>query len=89
MNVIDAYTVSWLDFYIAGSSLSNQASIDLRNQALRAIQVANPNIRISYTLPGSSSGLTTESLNVLTSAVNYGVRVDGMFCHLYLSNTNL
>jgi hypothetical protein len=76
-NVVDGYNVRWLDFYIAGAALTNQASIDLRNQVLRAMQTSNPNLLISYTLPATSSGLTAAALNILTSAANYGVRVDG------------
>lgn len=66
--------------------MADQTSIDLRNQVLRAMQVSNPNLLISYTLPTSSSGLTAAALNILTSALNYGVRVDGnLIFHLYAS----
>ena len=76
-NVLDGYNVRWLDFFLAGAALTNQASIELRNQVLRAMQTSNPNLMISYTLPATSAGLTSAALDILTSAANYGVRVDG------------
>lgn len=81
-NVVDGYNVRWLDFFISGAALTDETSINLRNQVLRAMQVANPNLLISYTLPTASSGLTAAALNILTSALNYGVRVDGIFFNL-------
>ena len=77
-NVIDAYTINWVDFYLVGGLLSDKVSIDRRNEALRNVQVLNPNIRVSYSLPASASGLEASALYVIESALNYGVRVDGM-----------
>lgn len=76
-NVLDAYSVSWLDFDVEGGALGNRASIDRRNQAIRALQVAQPALRISYTLPVEPYGLTNDGVYLLESAVKYGVRVDG------------
>lgn len=75
-NVVDGYNIRWLDFYITGAALTDPTSINLRNQVLRAMQVSNPNLLISYTLPTIASGLTLSSLSILTSAINYGVRID-------------
>ena len=49
--VIDKYKVAVLDMDIEGKSLNDTASVDRRNIALAAIQAANPNIQVSYTLP--------------------------------------
>lgn len=78
-NVIDAYTVNWIDFFLDANSLADTAAINRRNQALRSMQLANPNIRVSYSLPVLPTGLTAASKYVLESCLNYGVRVDGIF----------
>ncbi|KAJ1339793.1 hypothetical protein BSLG_005581 [Batrachochytrium salamandrivorans] len=75
-NVIDSYSISWLDFNLQGASLLDQASIDVRNAALRGLQTAFPNLRITYTLPATPTGLSSDAMYVLTSAYNAGVRVD-------------
>ncbi|KAH9256475.1 hypothetical protein BASA81_005389 [Batrachochytrium salamandrivorans] len=75
-SVIDSYSISWLDFNLQGASLLDQASIDVRNVALRALQTAFPNLRITYTLPATPTGLSSDAMYVLTSAYNAGVRVD-------------
>ncbi|KAL5039655.1 hypothetical protein BDV3_002777 [Batrachochytrium dendrobatidis] len=75
-NIIDSYSISWLDFYLDGAALTNQASIDTRNAAIRGLQVAMPNLKITYTLPATASGLLDNAVYVLTSAYNAGVRVD-------------
>lgn len=77
-NVIDAYGATWIDFFLDAKGTANTAAIDLRNQVLRAMQVSNPNLRISYTLPVTPKGLDANAQYVLQSAVNAGVRVDGM-----------
>ena len=78
-NVLYGYSASWLDFYLSGNGLNNKTVVDLRNLALRTMQISDPNPRISYTLPGTPSGFSESALYVLQSAVNLGVRVDGNF----------
>ena len=75
-NVIDGYSVFWIDFYLDAASTSNRAVTDLRNQVLRTMQSLNPNIRLSYSLPVTPTGLEDNSLYVLQSAAKHGVRVD-------------
>ncbi|KAH6573639.1 hypothetical protein BASA62_002853 [Batrachochytrium salamandrivorans] len=75
-NVIDSYSISWLDFNLQGASLLNRTSIDVRNAALRGLQTVFPNLRITYTLPATPTGLSSDAMYVLTSAYNAGVRVD-------------
>ena len=74
--VVDAYSLTYLDFDIEGSALSNKPSVDRRNQALRSLQAAQPSLKISYTLPVTTNGLTSDGLYLLQSAINSGVRVD-------------
>jgi len=50
--------------------------IDRLNKAVRALQDANPNLKVSYTLPVLQSGLPQEELNVLSNAKSNGVRID-------------
>ncbi|KAH6600174.1 hypothetical protein BASA61_002355 [Batrachochytrium salamandrivorans] len=59
-----------------GASLLNRTSIDVRNAALRGLQTVFPNLRITYTLPATPTGLSSDAMYVLTSAYNAGVRVD-------------
>ncbi|KAJ3318513.1 hypothetical protein HDV06_000446 [Boothiomyces sp. JEL0866] len=72
-DVIDSYSVEWINFDI---SADTHDVIDYRNQVLRTMQVIDPNLRISYSLPVTPSGFTATSTYVLQSAINYGVRVD-------------
>lgn len=74
--VIDAYQATWIDFDIEGAAVADRPSVDRRNQAIAALQAANPNLRVAYTLPVLPSGLTSDGLYVLQSAKDHGVRVD-------------
>jgi hypothetical protein len=76
-NIIDQYSLSWLDFDIEGTALSNYAANDRRNAAIAGLQKNNPLLKISYTLPVETYGLLEEGLRILLSAKNAGVRVDG------------
>jgi hypothetical protein len=75
-SVVDQYKLTWLDFDIEGSALDNMAANDRRNQALSALQKANKNVKIAYTLPVVTSGLLSNSMNLLRSANRFGLRVD-------------
>ena len=77
--VVDRYHVYSLDFDVEGAALNNTASINLRNQAL-AMLVANEaalghQLTISYTLPVLPTGLLSNSLYLLNSAISYQVPV--------------
>ena len=74
--VINNYGVTHLDFDIEGSALDNTTANNRRNQALAALQTANPGLMISYTLPVTTSGLLSNSLNLLKNAVSNGVNVN-------------
>ncbi|KAH6569822.1 hypothetical protein BASA60_008018 [Batrachochytrium salamandrivorans] len=88
-NVIDSYSISWLDFNLQGASLLDQASIDVRNAALRGLQTVFPNLRITCTLPATPTGLSSDAMYVLTSAYNAGVRVDVVNVLAIPSNTGI
>lgn len=74
--VVDAYGLNYVDFDIEGSAVAEPASIALRSQALAKLQQTHPNLRISLTLPVLPEGLTSDGLNVVTSAKNAGVNLD-------------
>ncbi|MFJ8311511.1 MULTISPECIES: carbohydrate binding domain-containing protein [unclassified Streptomyces] len=78
--VITTYDMSRLDMDIEDNSLTNQAGIDRRNQAIKKVQdwaAANGrSVQFSYTLPTTTSGLASSGLSVLQSAVTYGAKVD-------------
>jgi len=75
-SVINQYKVTWIDLNIEGGMVFDTASVDRRNKAVKALQDANPNLKVSYTLPVLASGLPQEEINVLTNAKSNGVRID-------------
>jgi len=74
--VVDAYGLNYVDFDIEGAAVAEPASIALRSQALALLQASHPSLRISLTLPVLPTGLTSDGLNVVTSAKNAGVNLD-------------
>jgi len=74
-NVVNTYGVTRLDFDIEGSTLSDAASNNRRNQALAALQAQNPAVQIDYTLAVAPNGLPSAELGVLQNAKNNGVKV--------------
>lgn len=73
--VVDKYKAKILDFDVEHLAIEDPASIDRRNIALKALVAANPGLQVNYTLPATPQGLTKESMNVINSAVKYGVPV--------------
>jgi chitinase len=74
--VINQYQFQWIDLNIEGGMVSDTVSVDRRNKAIKALQDANPNLKVSYTLPVLQSGLPQGELNVLSNAKSNGVRID-------------
>ena len=74
--VISQFGLTWIDLDIEGASIANTANVDRRNQAIRGLQQANPNLRVSYTLGVARDGLPAAQLNLLRNAQSRGVRVD-------------
>lgn len=73
--VIDKYKLKILDFDVEHFAIEDQASIDRRSQALKALAAANSGVQINYTLPATPGGLTAQSVNVIKSAVANGTPV--------------
>lgn len=74
--VIDQYQFQWIDLNIEGGMVNDSASVDRRNKVIKTLQDANPNLKVSYTLPVLRSGLPQGELNVLSNAKSNGVRID-------------
>ena len=77
-NVVNTYGVTRLDFDIEGSVLSDTASTARRDQALAALQAADPSVQVDFTLAVSPSGLPTgtgSEYALLQDAKSKGVKV--------------
>ena len=84
-SAITAYNLTQIDFDIEGSAVADPASIDRRSQAVAALQrtaaAAGKTLNVTLTLPILPSGLTSDGLYVVESAVKYGAEftlVNGM-----------
>ena len=81
-SVVNAYNLTQLDFDIEGAAAADHASIDRRSQALATLQqsaaAAGKPLSIWFTLPVLPSGLTSDGLYVLQSALKYGVNIAGV-----------
>ncbi len=76
--VISAYDVNKVDFDIEGAALDNTAANARRDQAIAALQAADPGLQVSFTLPVLPSGLTSDGVALLTGAVAAGVRISAV-----------
>ena len=73
--VVDQYHFTWLDFDIEGKALENIEANQRRNTALAALQVENPGIKISYTLPVNLNGISRSSRSLLSDAAAKNLKV--------------
>ncbi|GFM25744.1 hypothetical protein PO2_contig-074-7 [Mycobacterium sp. PO2] len=76
--VAQTYSLHRIDFDIEGAAVADAASIALRSQALALLQQDLPDLEVWYTLPVLPTGLTADGLNVVRSAVDAGVTLDGV-----------
>jgi hypothetical protein len=74
-SVIDQYKFSWLDFDIEGDALHNKRANERRNLVLARLQIKNPGLIISYTLPVDPDGISGDSRSLLSGAKAKGVKV--------------
>jgi hypothetical protein len=78
-SAITAYNLTQIDFDIEGSAVADPASIDRRSQAIAALQqaaaAAGKTLTVTLTLPILPSGLTSDGLYVVQSAVKYGAKI--------------
>lgn len=80
--VINTYNVTNIDFDIEGAAEANTASIDLRSQAIAQLEqnaaAQGKTLNVWFTLPVLPTGLTSDGLYVLQSALKYGVKIAGV-----------
>lgn len=74
--VVDAYKLTYIDLDIEGGAVADPVSVGRRSQALKLLQTARPNLKISLTLPVLPEGLTADGVNVVRSARDAGVNLD-------------
>ncbi len=64
--VIDAYSLTAIDFDIEGAAVADAPSVDHRNAAIAGLQSAaqagGQDLAVSYTLPVAPDGLTADGL---------------------------
>ena len=75
-NVVSTYGVPRLDFDIEGDYLDNTTANSRRDQALAALQKADPSVQIDYTLPVDPTGLESDATALLKDAKSKGVSVN-------------
>ncbi|MGE3659547.1 MAG: Calx-beta domain-containing protein, partial [Mycolicibacterium sp.] len=76
--VVDAYGLNRVDFDIEGHAVAEPTSIALRSQAIKLLQQARPDLEVWYTLPVLPTGLTHDGRNVVSKALDAGVKLDGV-----------
>jgi hypothetical protein len=78
-SVISYYGFTQVDFDIEGAAVADPTSINLRSEALAALQkqdaAAGTPFTVSLTLPVAPSGFEADELNVMHSAVTAGLQV--------------
>jgi hypothetical protein len=78
-SLITTYNVPRIDLDVEGTSLTNAAGINRRNEAIADVEAwaaaHHRRIQFSYTLPTFPTGLTTSGLAVLQNAVADGARI--------------
>ena len=66
-----------IDFDIEGAACASRASVNLRNEAIAGLQADNPGLRVSYTLPVTTTdGLTADARYIIQNARDSGVSLD-------------
>lgn len=73
--VIAAYRPRRIDFDVEGAAVADPASIDRRSRALALVQRTHPRLPISLTLPSLPTGLDSDGLRVVRSALRHHVRI--------------
>ncbi|HEY0065587.1 MAG TPA: RICIN domain-containing protein [Telluria sp.] len=74
-NIMDTHKVYSLDFDIEGSQLGVSSLNTTRNNVIKRLQAAYPNLYVSFTLPVDPAGLPGGALTLLRSANSAGVKV--------------
>jgi chitinase len=73
--VVTTYGITRLDFDIEGGALDDTTSNQRRDQALAALQKADPSVQVDFTLPVDPDGLESDATKLLKDAKSAGVAV--------------
>jgi hypothetical protein len=77
--VITTYNVPRIDLDVEGDSVTNTAGINRRNEAIAEVEswaAANGrSIQFSYTLPTTTTGLTSQEIPILQNAIADGAKI--------------
>jgi chitinase len=75
-NVLNTYPgVKRLDFDIEGDTLANKSANTRRNQALAALQKADPSVQVDFTVAVEPTGMPGDVMAMLKDAVARGVKI--------------
>jgi len=74
--VVKAYGVNRLDFDIEGDVLDDTSANSRRDQALAALQKADPSVQIDFTVPVDPTGMESDATAMLKDAKSKGVSVN-------------
>ena len=77
-SVINQYGLTWMDFDIEGKALSKVEANQRRNSVLKQLQIKNPGLKISFTVPVNPVGLENESVVMIKDAFEKGVAVESV-----------
>lgn len=72
-NVVDTYGVNRLDFDIEGDTLGDGAANQRRDQALAALQAADPSVQVDFTVAVDPDGMESDVTSLLQGAQSAGV----------------
>ncbi|GAA0636617.1 chitinase [Streptomyces thermocarboxydovorans] len=72
---LDAAGAQRADFDIEGDELTDPDSVALRSEAIALLQKERPGLEVSYTVPVMPSGLDKDTVALLESANDHGVKV--------------
>lgn len=64
------------DFDIEGRQLQNEEATARRTRVLARLQAKYPDLYVSFSLPGWLQGLNADAMNLLTTTLAAGVRID-------------
>ncbi len=80
--VISDYNLTQIDFDIEGAAEANHASINRRFRAVAALEqqaaAAGRPLNVWLTLPALPTGLDSQGIYVMQSAIKYGVKIAGV-----------
>lgn len=75
---LDAADATQADFDIEGDALKDSDSVTLRSKAIALLQKKRTDLTVSFTLPVMPSGLDADSVALLESANDQGVKVSSV-----------